>query len=221
VGFRIREIEAESKFSDELTLEAIGRAVPMAEIVTVIQDEGVQEARQRKLNMATVLLLVIAMNIYTRLSIGHVMRKIAQGVRFIWSDSSYRLPKDSAIAYRRYQLNARPLVTLFHRVCRPMTTPETPGAFLFGLRLMVIDGTSEDVPDTPANAAVFGRRRSDRGASAFPQVLGVYLVECGAHAIVDAGFWPCHTSERVGGFRMLRSIEPGMLVMWDCGLACL
>jgi hypothetical protein len=218
MGFRIREIEVESKFSDELTLEAIGRAVPMEEIVAVIQDEGVQEARQRKLNMATVLLLVIAMNIYTRLSIGHVMRKIAQGVRFIWSDPSYRLPKDSAIAYRRYQLNARPLVTLFHRVCRPMTTPETPGAFLFGLRLMAIDGTIEDVSDTPANAAVFGRHRSDRGASAFPQVRGVYLVECGAHAIVDAGFWPCHTSERVGGFRMLRSIEPGMLVMWDCGL---
>jgi hypothetical protein len=218
MGFRIREIEVASKFSDELTLEAIGRAVPMEEIVAVIQDEGVQEARQRKLNMVTVLLLVIAMNIYTRLSIGHVMRKIAQGVRFIWSDPSYRLPKDSAIAYRRYQLSARPVVTLFHRVCRPMTTPETPGAFLFGLRLMAIDGTIEDVPDTPVNAAVFGRHRSDRGASAFPQVRGVYLVECGAHAIVDAGFWPCHTSERVGGFRMLRSIEPGMLVMWDCGL---
>lgn len=218
MGFRIREIEVESKFSDELTLEAIGRAVPMEEIVAVIQDEGVQEARQRKLNMVTVLLLVIAMNIYTGLSIGHVMRKIAQGVRFIWSDPSYRLPKDSAIAYRRYQLSARPVVTLFHRVCRPMTTPETPGAFLFGLRLMAIDGTIEDVPDTPVNAAVFGRHHSDRGASAFPQVRGVYLVECGAHAIVDAGFWPCHTSERVGGFRMLRSIEPGMLVMWDCGL---
>jgi hypothetical protein len=216
--FRIREIEVESKFSGELTLEAIGRAVPMDEIVAVIQDEGVQETRQRKLNMVTVLLLVVAMNIYAHLSIGHVMRKIAQGVRFIWSDPSYRLPKDSAIAYRRYQLSARPVVTLFHRVCRPMTTPETPGAFLFGLRLMAIDGTIEDVPDTPVNAAVFGRHRSDRGASAFPQVRGVYLVECGAHAIVDAGFWPCHTSERVGGFRMLRSIEPGMLVMWDCGL---
>jgi hypothetical protein len=45
----------------------------------------------------------------------------------------------------------------------------------------------------------------------------VYLAECGTHAIVDAGFWPCHTSERVGGFRVLRSVEAGMLVMWDRG----
>jgi hypothetical protein len=110
------------------------------------------------------------------------------------------------------------MVALFHRLCRPMTTPETPGAFLVGLRLMALDGTVEDVPDTPENVAAFGRHHSDRGDSAFPQVQGVYLVECGAHAIVDAGFWPCHTSERVGGFRMLRAVGPGMLVMWDRGL---
>jgi hypothetical protein len=82
---------------------------------------------------------------------------------------------------------------------------------------MAIDGTTEDAADTPENVAVFGRHRSDRGQSAFPQVQGVYLVECGSHAIVDAGFWPCHTSERVGGFRVLRSVEAGMLVMWDRG----
>jgi hypothetical protein len=45
----------------------------------------------------------------------------------------------------------------------------------------------------------------------------VYLVECGTHVVVDAGFWPCHTSERVGGFRLLRSVQRGMLVMWDRG----
>ena len=44
------------------------------------------------------------------------------------------------------------------------------------------------------------------------------MAECGTHAIVDAGFWPCHTSERIGALRMLRSVEAGMLVMWDSGL---
>jgi hypothetical protein len=82
---------------------------------------------------------------------------------------------------------------------------------------MALDGTVEDIADTPANAAVFGRHHGDRGDSAFPQVQGVYLAECGTHAIVDAGFWPCRTSERVGGFRLLRSLGPGMLIMWDRG----
>jgi hypothetical protein len=123
----------------------------------------------------------------------------------------------SAFSYRRYQVGPRPLANLFHRVCQPMATPETPGAFLFGLRLMALDGTVEDVPDTAENVAAFGRQPGDRGDSAFAQIQAVYLAECGTHAIVDAGFWPCRTSERVGGFRMLRSLTPDMLVMWDRG----
>jgi hypothetical protein len=217
MGYRLRQFDAESKFSSELHLEAIGRAVPRAEIKAALQATGAQEDRERKLNMVAVLLVTIAMNIYSRLSIGEVMRKLARGLRFVWPNPDYAVPKDSALAYRRYQLGARPLVNLFHRVCRPMATPETPGAFLFGLRLMAIDGTVEDAPDTPANVAVFGRHTGERGDSAFPQIQGVYLAECGTHAIVDAGFWPCHTSERRGGFRMLRSLGKGMLIMWDRG----
>jgi hypothetical protein len=217
LGFKLREIEAESKFCRELTMEAIAQAVPLAEVQAVLAETSVCEQRVRKLNMLVTVLLTIAMNIYTRSSIGEVMSKIAQGLRYIWPDPEYRVANDSAISQRRYQLGARPLVALFHRVCRPLATPETSGAFLFGLRLMAIDGSSEDVPDTPENAAVFGRYHGDRGDSAFPQIKTVYLAECGTHAIVDAGLWPCHTSERLGGFRMLRSVGPGMLVMWDTG----
>jgi hypothetical protein len=157
------------------------------------------------------------LNLYTTYSIGDVLEKMAQGLRYIWPDPDYLVPNDSAISYRRYQLGARPVVALFHQVCQPLARPTTPGAFLFGLQLMALDGTKEDVPDTPANAAAFGRHQSDRGPSAFPQVKGVYLIECGTHAIVDAGFWSYQTSERVGGFRLLRSVKAGMLLMWDRG----
>jgi hypothetical protein len=98
-----------------------------------------------------------------------------------------------------------------------LATPETVGAFAFGLRLVAIDGTVETMPDTPENDAYFGRQPGSRGDSAFPQVQCVYLCECGTHAIFDAGFWPYTTSERVGGRRLLRSVEAGMLVMWDRG----
>ncbi len=82
---------------------------------------------------------------------------------------------------------------------------------------MAIDGTTEDVPDSPANAAYWGHHPGSRGDSAFPHAQAVYLVECGTHVIVDAGFWPGHTSERIGGRRVLRSLEPGMLVLWARG----
>ena len=217
MGFRIREIEVERKFSSTLTMDAFGQAVPRETIGRVLERAGVREQRERKLTLVMVVFVLIAMNLYVSRSIGSVVRKVAQGLRLLWADVCITVAGDSAIAYRRAQLGAPPLVALFHEVCRPIAIRETPGAFLFGLRVMAIDGTTEDVADTPANVAVFGRHRSGRGASAFPQLKGVYLVECGTHVIVDAGFWPCHCNERVGGKWMLRSVEAGMLVMWDNG----
>jgi Insertion element 4 transposase N-terminal/Transposase DDE domain len=217
MGYKLREIEAENKFSQELSLPMIESIVPKATIAAVLAVEGRFTQRERKLNLLITVLLVIMMNLYTADSLGVVLEKMAQGLRYIWPDPDYQVPNASAVSYRRDQVGARPMVALFHEVCQPLAELETPGAFLFGLRLMAIDGTSEDVPDTPANEAAFGRHESGRGPSAFPQVKGVYLLECGTHAIVDAGFWPGQTSERVGGFRLLRSVSTGMLVMWDRG----
>lgn len=98
-----------------------------------------------------------------------------------------------------------------------MATPETPGAFLFGLRLMAVDGTVEDVPDTPANAAAFGRQKGSRGDSAFPQLRNAYLVESGTHAICDAVVRGYQFGERSAALRLLRSVDEGMLLMWDRG----
>ena len=102
-----------------------------------------------------------------------------------------------------------------------MACLQTPGAFLLGLRLMALDGHLVEVPDTPENAAYFGRfgrPRSDRGEAAYPKVQSVLLCELGTHAIVDAGFWPYGVSEQKGAFRLLRSLGPGMLVFVDRGL---
>ena len=215
--FTIREITVPCKFSHMLTVEALSQAIPTTAITQVIAQEGVAEVRARRMTAVLTVWLVIALHLFPTVAISGVFRKLARGLRLLWPDPEVPLPTDSALAYRRQQLGARPVVALFQQVCQPIATPQTRGAFLFGLRLMAIDGTSEDVPDTPANAKAFGRHTSARGASAFPQLQGVYLVECGTHVVVDAGFWPCHTSERVGGFRLLRSVTRGMLVLWDRG----
>lgn len=217
MGYRIREIEAERNFCQEMQVEMITRVLPVKDIEQMLAAEGVQTDRVRKLDLPATVLFLVGMNLYPYLSMGGVMRKIARGLRFIWSDTDYDVPGASALSYRRYQLGAPVLARLFQRICRPIATPETKGAFCFGLRVMAIDGTVEDLPDTPANEAFFGRHHSSRGDAAFPQAQCVYLAECGTHAIVDAGFWPIHTSERVGGHRLLRSVTADMLVMWDRG----
>jgi hypothetical protein len=157
------------------------------------------------------------MSLFTQHALDGVLRKMVHGLRLFWPDPAITLACQSAISQARYRLGARPVVALFHRVCRPLATEQTPGAFRCGLRLMALDGPVEDVPATPANVRAFGRHHGARGASAFPQVQGVYLSECGTQAVIDGGFWPCHTSERVGAFRLLRSVGAGMLLLLDRG----
>jgi len=81
----------------------------------------------------------MAMNVYCECSIGHVLCKLAQGLRYIWPDPEYTLPGEPAMTYRRYQLGPRPLVALFKQWCRPIATKGTIGTFLFGYRLMAQD----------------------------------------------------------------------------------
>jgi hypothetical protein len=178
---------------------------------------AVPSQRRRKLPNDVTLLLCIAMSLFTAHALDMVLHKMVHGLRLLWPDPDIPLATKSAISQARYRLGARPVVALFHQLCRPLARAQTPGAFLFGLRLLALDGTVEDVPDTPATARAFGRHHGDRGASAFPQVQGVYLSECGTHAVIDAGFWPCHTSERVGAFRLLRSVCAGLLLLLERG----
>ncbi|MHB0870821.1 MAG: IS4 family transposase [Chloroflexota bacterium] len=199
-------------------MEAIEAAVPRATVEAVVADLGVAEQRRRKLPAQLTVLLAIAMNLFTHHSLEEVLRRLLKGLRFIWPDPDIATANKGAISMARYRLGATPLVELFHRVCKPMATEQTHGAFLFGLRVMAFDGTNEDLPDTPDNARVFGRPGGNRGDGAFPQAKGFYLLECGTHAVVDAGFWPCRTGEDSCAHRLLRSVTEGMLLMWDTGL---
>jgi hypothetical protein len=214
----LRQMSSAVHVSMDATLDMLGERLTPAVIEPVLRQFGLRTVRQRKLPMIVVMLVCIAINLFADQAIEDVLAKLWQGPRFLRPDDQ-RLPASKgAISQRRQQLGVRPLVALFHQVCRPLASPTTPGAFLAGLRLMALDGTVEDVADTPANAAYFGYWRGQRGRSAFPQVEALYLCECATHAICDVGFWPRQGQERAQARRLLRSVQPGMLVLWDAGL---
>jgi Insertion element 4 transposase N-terminal len=217
MGFIARDYAATTPFTDAIALEALERVMPAEVIQAAATGADVPTQRRRKLPNDVTLLLCVAMSLFTPHARDVVLRKMVQGLRLFWPDPDSTLARQSAISQARYRLGARRVVALCHRVCRPLATEQTPGTFLCGLRLMALDGTVEDVPATPANARAFGRHHGDRGASAFPQGQGVYLSECGTPAVIDAGFWPCHSSERVGAVRLLRSVCAGLLLLLDRG----
>ena len=52
----------------------------------------------------------------------------------------------------------------------------------------------------------------------FPLIRLVLLIEAGTHLIVDALMCPYRMGERVRAKKLLRSVQDGMLLMWNRGL---
>jgi hypothetical protein len=214
---RIRRIGPESAQAQVTRLQALERFVPLALVKEVLQDCHAQKQRCRKMAMHQVVYLVLAMNLFARQRLSLVLERLLHTWRCFFAEEEIASPSDSAIHQRRDQLGVAPLMMLFHRVCQPLATSATRGAFLFGLRLMAIDSKTINLFDNPFLARHFGRPKSGRGAGAFPQARLVTLTEIGTHATLDAGIYPLAIDERRGVRRLLRSMAAGMLIYMDRG----
>lgn len=207
----IERVRAEA-CGDGVPLAVLSAAVPAGAVEDAVAACGARERRVRKLPAALTVVLCLAMNWYAADSLWYVFVRLARAARWATPVSA------AGLCRARYRVGARPVVALFRRVCRPLATPRTPGAFLFGLRLMAVDTAVVDVADTAANDRAFGRPGSARGGSAWPQAQLAALEECGTHAICDAGVWPCAADPHAAARRLLRSVGPGVLLLYDRGL---
>src|SRR5579875_1328066 len=151
----------------------------------VISPEAVRQAlrvtgrinpRSCKLPHEVVCWVVLAMGLLTELPIRQVF-KHARRLR-----AGEKTPHRSSLCVARQRLGIAPVRQLFQEIVHPLAGPETPGTFYRGFRLVGLDGTVFDVPDSDANAAVFARSSAGpRGDGAFPQVRKLSLVELGTH----------------------------------------
>lgn len=190
----------------------------LAGLMEFIRPEQIQQAlrqagkvnpRRCCLSHEVMLWVVLAMGVLTDLPLRLVFKACR---RFRKGEAS---PQRSSLCAARQRLGVEPLQHLHAAVARPLATPTTPGAFYHDLRLMATDGTVLDVPDTPANAAAFGRPTGGRGDGAFPQVRKVSLVEVGTHAEVAFAAGPLCEGETTLVRALLPHLHPGMLLLWD------
>ena len=127
--------------------QVIGRQ----QVRQVLEDTGCLDSRRCRLSREVIFWLVLAMGIFTDLP----YRQIFKVCRRLWPGEI--TPHRSSLCLARQRLGVAPLRCLFDRVVHLLSTPQTPGAFYHGWRLMAVDGTVYNVPDSPANAAAFGR----------------------------------------------------------------
>jgi len=156
--------------------------------------------------------VLLAMGLLTDLPIRQVF-KHARRLR-VGETSPHR----SSLCVARQRLGVAPVRQLFEATVRPLAEPDTPGAFYRGLRLVGVDGTVLDIPDSPANARTFGRPSGgDRGEGAFPQVRKVSLVELGTHVEFAFAVKPIRCGETTMMQALWRHIPSDALLLEDRG----
>jgi Insertion element 4 transposase N-terminal/Transposase DDE domain len=191
-------------------LHGLYQLIPPERLAFILQRTARQSLRRRRLPAASVAWLVVAMGLFADLAIPQVWRRLHPSVE-------EPEPVESAFTQARQRLGIAPLRQLFEQCARPMATHQTVGAFYRGWRLMALDSTVLDLPDTPENARLFGRPGTDRAPGAFPQVRLLALCELGTHAICGLSIKPCHRNEQIMVPALLDQLEPGMLLLWDRG----
>jgi hypothetical protein len=212
--------------TDRIALGALTHTFPPDLVDRVVQETGRAEQRRRLLPARVVVYFVLALALYSHAAYEEVMRCLVEGLG--WAQHARRgrrswpwwhVPGASALAEARERLGAEPLKVLFAKAARPLATAATRGAWYRHWRVMVMDGTCLDVPDSPANQ-VLGRSKSGRGegVGAFPKVRVVGLVEAGTHAIIDAVQGPYSSGEQTLARELARDagpLGPGVLLLAD------
>jgi len=108
---------------------------------------------------------------------------------------------------------------LFDHVAGPVGAMDAAGGFCCGLRVVSMDGSSTDVPNTPENDAHFGRPSNATRVGAFPQV-GLAASESGTGALVGATIGPYTVGEQTLARDLLPALCAEMLVLADRNFLC-
>jgi Insertion element 4 transposase N-terminal len=123
------------------------------------------------------------------------------------------LPNISSLSRGRGKLGADPVRMLFEHVAG---ADGAPGVFCCGLRVVSMDGSVTDVPDSPKNAAYFGRPSNQSRDGAFPQARWVAAAaESGTGSLLGAAIGRYTDAEQPLAADLLGCFGPGMLVLAD------
>ena len=203
--------------TDLVSLGVLASRVPRDAVDEAVAAAG-KQARRRggKLPPHVVVYLVMALALFADEDYEEVVEWLTGALRGWGSwDQRWEPPTKGAVTQARQRLGPEPVAELFSQVAEPVAGLEAEGAFLGPWRLMSIDGTELDVPDTQANREAFGAGAND---GPFPMVRLVTVCECGSRAPVLAAVGPA-AAKGSGEQSLARTpcprLEDGWLLLAD------
>ena len=212
----LAELPPGSRITDYISLGVLARRFPRSTIERVLRQSGKTDRRQRSLPAPVMVYYVIALALYMQVSYREVLRCLLEGLS--WLRDAQERPaaaSRSGISRARMRLGVEPLRQLHDEIVRPIARPSSRGAWYGGRRLVSLDGSVLDVADEPGNRQAFGRPGASRGASAYPQLRFVSLVENGTHVLFGSRMGPYAESEITLARQLLAALEKNMLCLAD------
>ena len=205
-----------ARLTDYISLGVLSKAFPLKRVRRVLAATGTVSQRQRDLPAHVVVYYVIALALYMQVSSREVLRCLLEGLQWLAGPTHpLKITGKSGISQARTRVGWAPLKRLHDEVVRPVAAPATQGAWFRDWRLVTLDGSTLDVADTRANVHAFGRPAASRGASAFPQIRFVSLVENGTHVLFGTQLGRCQTGEITLARDVVPALQPGMLCLAD------
>jgi hypothetical protein len=178
-------VSPEGWLPDQVSVGALTKTFPPELVDHVVNTTDTREVRRRLLPARLVVYFVLALWLFRGRNCGYgrVLGKLVDGLYHRrrgrqlldgvldpagWVDAGqgrrWRPPNISNLSRARARLGADPLHMLFDAVAGPVggsadgsAGDPVAGVFCCGLRVVSIDGSTSDLPDTKENAAFFSR----------------------------------------------------------------
>jgi len=216
VARTVAELPSGARITDYISLGVITKTFPLSSIGPVLSKTGTASVRQRDLPAQVVVYYVIALALYMQSSYREVLRCLLEAVQWLRDPSAgVRVAGKSGISQARTRLGWEPLRQLHDELVKPIAMRETRGAWYRTWRLVSLDGSTFDVADEKANEDAFSRPGASRGASAYPQIRFVSLVENGTHVLFGSQMDSYRTGEITLAKAVLPRMRSGMLCLAD------
>ena len=212
----VASLPAGSRITDYISLGVVAKFFPREKVNAVLAETGRASLRERDLPAPVVVYYVIALALYMRSSYREVLRCLLEGVQWLLDPSAaVKVAGKSGISQARSRLGPEPLQKLYETIVAPIAEKKTKGAWYREWRLISLDGSTLDTADTLENEKAFGRPGASRGATAFPKIRFVTLLENGTHVLWAAKMSNYRTDEITLAQDVVPALRKGMLCLAD------
>lgn len=204
------------RITDHISLGVLAKTFPVERVRKVLVATGRQSKRQRDLPAHVMVYYTIALGLLMRCSCREVLRWLLEGVQWLLGPGNEcRVVGRGGISQARERLGWEPMQQLHDETVVPVAVKATRGAWYCGWRVISLDGSTFDLPDTKENERAFGGPGASRGSSAYPQLRFVSLVENGTHVLFGSQLGRYDASETTLAKQVLWQLKAGMLCLAD------